>query len=820
MKTESDISTKLKKSAIYNQLNVLLKSEGDDVKGQVLNLIHEACNYAYQKSKAVIRHMPEFTLHDEQHIFNVLLLMEKIIPKNTLKFLTIPELMLLILTAFFHDIGMAPDEKKVRAWKKDWECGGDEFEMSEFERFERFCKTRPEKVREIDRLRKSQNHIQANLINEYLISEYIRENHAECGKQIIISDWKGKIKYKQTDITNEFAQLCFSHNQDASSLLKMDSSFICDDHVLVCLPFIGVILRLADLLDFDPKRTPSVLYSHLSVRNPISLLEWKKHRSINAWIISSSRIMFSAKCEHPAIEASIRHFCNLIDDELKSCNHVLIHIPDNDFGENIKKYRIPLPPSVDTSKIGAITDLSSGKPIYTYRDTKFNLNKNQVIDLLMGTNLYGSPEVALREIIQNSIDACLVRKAFQRAWEESYEPKIVVRYYTKDGMDFLEVEDNGIGMNQHIIDAYYSKIGSCYYKSREFYDLLYKFKADFKPISRFGIGVLSFFMVSDSIDVDSRRINDDQELDEPIHLIIEGYDSIFYIKEGSRKTPGTITKLQLRNANPWKRLNEEQFILSVRRSIPNPPFDIDIITDKKSEKHDKNFFVNLSPESLKRYDWYKDENLREISIKISSEENGFNGKGIVGVIEKVGVPVEKIEVLSKRVEIDDEFYELRLSLQYDTNKIEKSTTSIDVTDDGKIELSDHFSTIAMSRSIFSIHGIEFSVGLFPEYSFQSKKTQLSWPFPILLVLDISAPTDLDLNSARTEIIFNSKWNKFEEDLSYVICKSIFESLDKCYIERLYEIFTKSENENFKNGLQKAISTLPEFVNVSRIVEIS
>ena len=46
---------------------------------------------------------------------------------------------------------------------------------------------------------------------------------------------------------------------------------------------------LADIIDFDPKRTPSVLFSHLAVKNPVSLNEWKKHQSINAWTISPAR---------------------------------------------------------------------------------------------------------------------------------------------------------------------------------------------------------------------------------------------------------------------------------------------------------------------------------------------------------------------------------------------------------------------------------------------------------------------------------------------------------------------------------------------------
>ena len=69
------------------------------------------------------------------------------------------------------------------------------------------------------------------------------------------------------DLTVEFAQLCFSHNQDALALLEMEKSLLSGQGIYICLPFVGVILRIADILDFDTKRTPSVLFSHLAVRH-------------------------------------------------------------------------------------------------------------------------------------------------------------------------------------------------------------------------------------------------------------------------------------------------------------------------------------------------------------------------------------------------------------------------------------------------------------------------------------------------------------------------------------------------------------------------
>lgn len=184
-------------------------------------------------------------------------------------------------------------------------------------------------------------------------------------------------------------------------MLKMETIKVCGQDTYLCIPFVATILRLADIIDFDPKRTPFVLFSHLAVKNPVSLLEWKKHQSINAWTISSKKLIFSAQCEHPAIEAAILAFCNQIDEELRNGTVILSNLSDDGMDIDMEIYKIPLPPQVDRRKIQAKKNIITGKPIYRYHDTKFSLSKKQIIDLLMGTKLYGKPEVALRELLQN-----------------------------------------------------------------------------------------------------------------------------------------------------------------------------------------------------------------------------------------------------------------------------------------------------------------------------------------------------------------------------------------------------------------------------------
>ena len=90
MSEQDAVLIRLERSKIYQQLVRKAEVEGERVKAGLLDLVFRAGRYCFDKSKTIIRYMPEFTLHDEEHIFQVLLIMEKLIPERTLNFLSVP----------------------------------------------------------------------------------------------------------------------------------------------------------------------------------------------------------------------------------------------------------------------------------------------------------------------------------------------------------------------------------------------------------------------------------------------------------------------------------------------------------------------------------------------------------------------------------------------------------------------------------------------------------------------------------------------------------------------------------------------------------
>jgi molecular chaperone HtpG len=118
----------------------------------------------------------------------------------------------------------------------------------------------------------------------------------------------------------------------------------------------------------------------------------------------------------------------------------------------------------------------------------FQVNLRGVVELL-AHHLYSSPRVYLRELLQNAVDACTAR----RQLDPSAPPARVV---VEPGSVFA-IHDNGVGLTAAEVEEFLATVG---HSSKQ--DTLDGIRGDF--LGRFGIGLLSAFMVSDEITVRTR----------------------------------------------------------------------------------------------------------------------------------------------------------------------------------------------------------------------------------------------------------------------------------------------------------------------------
>lgn len=151
-----------------------------------------------------------------------------------------------------------------------------------------------------------------------------------------------------------------------------------------------------------------------------------------------------------------------------------------------------------------------------------------LIPLLTGDNIYAQKAVFARELIQNSIDAIAVRGS----QDAEFDKRIHIVLGQAHGRTFFKIKDSGTGMDRLKIERYFTSIGRSFYSGDEYRDL----ELGYKPISNFGIGFLSAFMICREIDVKTRYYLDDGE---GLKLHIPNYDGCFFIEKDSTLDIGT-----------------------------------------------------------------------------------------------------------------------------------------------------------------------------------------------------------------------------------------------------------------------------------------
>ncbi|MCI8311409.1 MAG: HD domain-containing protein [Lachnospiraceae bacterium] len=477
--------------------------------------------------------MPEYTKHNIDHSLNVLNIIEKILPN--VNALNITELVLLVYAAVLHDIGMVANREEVSSIKDSEEYKS---LLAEY---------------------------QFDVKDEEVITEFIRRNHVKRGLDFIDKvkaspDIYGLyFEIDSIDFSYYLKKIIYSHGVDIKELYNEKEYpteiLIGEDYVNI--KYLSVLLRLADVLDFDKTRTPRFMYEHIGIKNKISMGEWKKHLSIEGHRIEKNKIEFRARCNNATTERCVRTFLKYVEKE-RSDDIVLLDKCNSD-----KKLELTSP---------IIYNVENNETYY-YSDVEIYFDYKKVLNILMGTNIYSSPEIFLRELLQNAYDACNTRRAFELKLGKFVEPsKIKISYDSKT--QILSITDNGIGMTDDDINNYVVRIGHSYYESKQYISE----QLDYKPISHFGIGMLSCFMVSDEIQIESLKYCMNRQNIDPVNIILKINDSFIEKYPSNLDTFGTKVSLRIKDDFAQK-LNYQKVIKIIEENMAYQSIPIEIECD-------------------------------------------------------------------------------------------------------------------------------------------------------------------------------------------------------------------------------------------------
>lgn len=193
----------------------------------------------------------------------------------------------------------------------------------------------------------------------------------------------------------------------------------------------------------------------------------------------------------------------------------------------------------------------------------FQVNLKAIIELL-SSHLYSGPEVFVRELLQNGVDAIRARAALQPDLEGHIELELVA---DAGGASTLIVEDNGIGLTADEVHRFVATIGS----SSKRDDLL-ALRSDY--IGQFGIGLLSCFLVTDEIVLLTCSA---REPDAPA-VEWHGYgDGSYTLREVTGLTrPGA--KIYLRSGSGKENYFRENFLIRTAQHFGSLlPFQISVV---------------------------------------------------------------------------------------------------------------------------------------------------------------------------------------------------------------------------------------------------
>ncbi|WP_416876347.1 ATP-binding protein [Kitasatospora sp. SC0581] len=332
-------------------------------------------------------------------------------------------------------------------------------------------------------------------------------------------------------------------NRDYLASLSADDHLRAPGEQHVREPRLALLLALAYGTAIEMTALPEIVAEHLGIPHEVDLTDLRRTLDEAAWGGSYDLPVLRAECHHEAVVEGLREYTARADELLHAVRRVLTDHP--------------LPTRLTSDEAAPAAGAFTGW-------ARFRMDERRVRSLLMGVELYRDRDLAVRELYQNALDACryararvqyLDRSRIFRLGPLSYEGRIEFRQgVDEDGRAYLECEDNGVGMGEEELRGVFSNAGARFAEQLDFKLERAEWRkvdppVELYPNSRFGIGVLSYFMLADEIRVTTCRLDTKGRLGPQLEVSIYGPSHLFRIAELAKqgRTPGTTVRLYLRD---------------------------------------------------------------------------------------------------------------------------------------------------------------------------------------------------------------------------------------------------------------------------------
>ncbi len=382
---------------------------------------------------------------------------------------------------------------------------------------------------------------------------------------------------------------------------------------------------------------------------------------------------------------------------------------------------------------------------YTYQTEVGQLLK------LMTHSLYSNREIFLRELISNASDALdkfnYLHLTDEKFKNEDWKPQINIKIDEKDGS--LTIGDNGIGMNEQDLIENLGTIAKS--GTKAFIEELEKNKdqkIDSNLIGQFGVGFYSVFMVSDAVEVISKKAGDDKA-----YKFKSDGSGEFEVSQVIKDAHGTVIYIKLRD-DAKEFLDVHRVKEIVRRYSNHIPYEI---------------YINYTEVT-------KDEDGNE---KVEQKRELANEATALWTLPKSEIKEEEYK----------EFYKTNW------HDVEDPLTWIHTSAEGAIEYKTLF--YIPKRAPMDLFRADFQPGikLYIKRVFITDKERELLPLYLRFVRGIIDSEDLPLNVSR-EIL---QENRILANIKQASVKKILNHIKKLKEEE-FDIFVENYNKLIKEGI--------------------
>ncbi|MBH0084909.1 ATP-binding protein [Psychrobacter sp. SCQQ22] len=466
---------------------------------------------------------PHFSSHNESHSQQILVNIERLLGSNIEK-LTATDTWLILEAAYWHDIGMLFNADEVQ----------DVIENDHFKDYvEELANNNVQDLHEFAKVWHNDGW-EAALVhydNPYkgvekyrqMVAEWYRRDHPTNSERVVLKPFeKLNISSPRTEllpnrIYRYLAQICLSHGKSFNYVMKdlpfRQTGMGTED----CHPrFVACLLRLGDLFDIDDNRFCPVMARQVGNMPSFSETHKHKHQAIREFQLDNETVSVTAVCSTEMAYIECRNWFDWIKEEIQNQMSQWKNIvPSRDFG---------LLPTINKLNV----EMTDKKILLNDKPMKFSLDERSAIELLQGNNLYKDDMSIYRELIQNAIDATMIRVWLEHGQEHSIRKlpenanpydaetcKLFADYpitldckKIADNKDStlweFSIEDNGVGISR--IDLEYMQKIAGSKNNREKQKIIRQMPPWMRPSGEFGIGMHSAFLLMKDLPIEQQRI--------------------------------------------------------------------------------------------------------------------------------------------------------------------------------------------------------------------------------------------------------------------------------------------------------------------------